>query len=308
MAKRRPLKSLFLGDSFTVGTGLGKGLERQAFPFQLMERLREVELRLRKPKLYAVDGHTTTHLLGALDTAEPQSNPEDPNHRKGDYDLVVLSIGVNDFFRGMSVEHYKHHFRELLRRAIRFAKDDRSRVVVLSIPAWDASPSVHGKGGLKFRQGKYALVRQRMRSIGVAIRNLRISSRTVTVSKNAHTVQRQIKAARAYNRQTGIAAGIDSFNRAARGVIREINKEPSKRNREGVQYVDLTKMTRQEATVNGAPDPNLFAKDGIHYSGLMYEGWADAVSGVAQKALRKISANSAGRKIVAEYVRRGRAL
>ena len=44
-------KILFLGDSFTVGTGLGKGHEFDAFPYQLIKQLKANKLETDTPTL-----------------------------------------------------------------------------------------------------------------------------------------------------------------------------------------------------------------------------------------------------------------
>lgn len=277
-------KTLFLGDSFTVGTGLGEGLEQEAFPFQLTAKLRDGGVDIAAPKMYAVDGDTTKHLLGALNAAEPQSNPDEPNYSAGDYDLVVLSIGINDLFRGHSLEDYQHHFSELLQRAIRFAGDNPSKVMVVSISAWDASPSVHNGGGTNFREEKYAQVRRNMEEISISVDAIQITDEGISISQDTKVVREQIERARNYNTRDGISQAIDEFNEAARSVIEEANKRRGAQNK--VAIVDVTQLTRQDATrEDGSPDHSLFAEDGIHYSGKMYSSWANHALSTSRKAL-----------------------
>lgn len=248
-------KFLFLGDSFTVGTGLGAGHEHDAFPYQLLRKLVAQGARVDNPHLYAIDGHTTKHLLGALDFLEPTSNPDHPENAatKGDYDMVVLSMGINDIFRGHTLADYKHHFSELLQRAIRFAGDDPSKVMVMSIPAWDASPSVHSGEGPSYRAAKYKQVRD-------------------TIDQKPD-----------YNTKAGIAAEIDAFNAAAREAVEMENKKRGSHQK--ISFVDITDLTRESAAQGNAPDKTLFAADGIHYSGKMYESWVERILPVVQKAL-----------------------
>lgn len=240
MASAQPKKLLFLGDSFTVGTGLTD--PRQAFPFRMAEALKAAE-----PKLYAIDGHTTKHLLGLLDFAEPLSNPQHSSHcaAAGDYDLVVLSIGANDLFRGHTLADYKYHFGELVQRAVWFAGNQPSRVIVLSVPAWDATPSIHGGDGRAFRAAKYEEVR-------------------LNAAADA-----------AYNTCRRIATGVDTFNAKAHEIAM----------RSGVAFVDITDFTRAGVLAGGKPDASFFLADGIHYSGKMYAKWADRLLPVARKAL-----------------------
>jgi len=58
---------------------------------------------------------------------------------------VTLLIGVNDQFRGNSVEEYRPRFVSLLAQAIDFAGGDLGRVVVLSIPDWSVTPFANGR-------------------------------------------------------------------------------------------------------------------------------------------------------------------
>lgn len=239
MANQRLNKFIFLGDSFTVGTGLAD--PRQAFPFKVADAMKA------EPRIYAVDGHTTKHLLGLLDLAEPLSNPQHPKHcaASGDYDLAVLSIGANDLFRGHSLADYRHHYGELLQRAVWFAGGRPSGVIALSVPAWDMTPSIFGGDGRAFRAAKYEQVRA-LADTDPAI-----------------------------NTREGIAAGVDAFNAAARKIAGQNH----------IVFVDVTDLTRQGALAGGKPDPSLFLADGIHYSGKMYAQWADRLLPAAKKAL-----------------------
>ncbi len=53
--------------------------------------------------------------------------------------LVQVSIG------GEGIENYRTEFSALLRRAIEFADDMPSRVIVLSIPDWSVTPFAEGR-------------------------------------------------------------------------------------------------------------------------------------------------------------------
>lgn len=269
---------MFLGDSFTVGTGLGKGYEQEAFPYQLIRKLKANKLAMDEPKLYAVDGDTTKHLLGALNAHEPQSNPENPSYRPDHYSFVFLSIGINDLFRGHTLEDYQHHFEALLNRAIHFANDDISRVMVFSIPAWDASPSVYDGSGIAYRKNKYAEVRKNMQEITVPITAIdKNKEGQVILNLESKVLDDKIQAAKSYNTQAGIAEAIDRFNQAAKNVIKAHN-DASEGGGE-ILFIDLTDLTRKQVTdpKTGKPLSSLFAADGIHYSGKMYQQWVELV-------------------------------
>jgi hypothetical protein len=56
-----------------------------------------------------------------------------------------LLIGVNNQYRGLSIDDYREEFAALLTMAIGFAGNDKSRVVVLSIPDWGVTPFAEGR-------------------------------------------------------------------------------------------------------------------------------------------------------------------
>ncbi len=118
---------LALGDSYTIGEGV-KASER--WPVQLAESLRQDGVAISDPLIIARTGWSTSHLFAATERAEPV----------GPYDLVTLMIGVNDQFRGRPVETYRDRLVELLLLALALAGGEESRVIVLSIPDWGATP------------------------------------------------------------------------------------------------------------------------------------------------------------------------
>ncbi|MCB0777782.1 MAG: SGNH/GDSL hydrolase family protein, partial [Chitinophagaceae bacterium] len=73
-----------------------------------------------------------------LETGILESGKDEPF--KGSYDFVSLLIGVNNQYRGRSVEEYKTEFEGLLKKAIRFAGNQHNNVVILSIPDWGVTP------------------------------------------------------------------------------------------------------------------------------------------------------------------------
>lgn len=122
------LKYLALGDSYTIGEGVAFN---QNFPYQTATLLNEkYNLGVAPPEIIATTGWTTDELTGAI-------NDKNPLH---DYDLVSLLIGVNNQYRGRSIENYKDEFTALLASAIQFAKGDSRKVFVLSIPDWGVTP------------------------------------------------------------------------------------------------------------------------------------------------------------------------
>jgi len=123
---------LALGDSYAIGQGVNSS---DRWPVQLVKRLRAEGFNIDDPLIIARTGWTTGELSRAIDAADPD----------GPYDLVTLLIGVNNQFRGEGIENYRTEFSALLRRAIEFADDMPSRVIVLSIPDWSVTPFAEGR-------------------------------------------------------------------------------------------------------------------------------------------------------------------
>jgi len=126
---------LALGDSYTKGESVCDSCN---FPSQLTTAINE---ELNKEGTYtkiAETGWTTTDLLNGIDSEKPVST----------YDLVTLSIGVNNQFQGKPFELYEKEFPELLDKAISFAQGNPKKVLVLSIPDYAFTPygEKSGKG------------------------------------------------------------------------------------------------------------------------------------------------------------------
>ncbi len=124
---------LALGDSYTIGEGVE---DAGRWPAQLAARLRDAGITIGEPRIIATTGWTTDELAAAMDAAEPL----------GDWDFVSLLIGVNNQYRGRSVDEYVGEFHRLLRRAITLAGGRAPRVLVLSIPDWGVTPFAHASG------------------------------------------------------------------------------------------------------------------------------------------------------------------
>jgi lysophospholipase L1-like esterase len=124
---------LALGDSYTIGESVR---ENERWPVQLVARLKEHGIAIDAPRIIATTGWTTDELSDAMD----DSTFAPP------YALVTLMIGVNNQYRGRDAHEYGEQFEALLARAIHLAGDDPTRVIVLSIPDWGATPFGHGSG------------------------------------------------------------------------------------------------------------------------------------------------------------------
>ncbi len=129
---------LALGDSYTIGEQV---MISESFPYQTVQLLRQatpgsqsqtqgVGLPFAAPEIIAKTGWTSDE----LDTAIQQTI------FLKQYDIVSLLIGVNNQYRGRSVEEFKNGFTALLEKAMDFAGGSHHRVFVLSIPDWGITP------------------------------------------------------------------------------------------------------------------------------------------------------------------------
>jgi lysophospholipase L1-like esterase len=127
---KKSITYLALGDSYTIGEQVPLF---ENFPYQTVQLLRKQfaeQQHFLAPEIVAKTGWTTDELQSQINAQLflPQ------------YDLVSLLIGVNNQYRGRSVENYKEEFKHLLKQAIGFAGGLSSRVFVLSIPDWGKTP------------------------------------------------------------------------------------------------------------------------------------------------------------------------
>lgn len=126
------MRYLALGDSYTVGEGVGAG---ERWPEQLAALLRAQGMAVDAPEIVARTGWTTDELMAGIERAAVS----------GRFDLVTLLIGVNDQYRGMDAGEYRVAFRALLEQAVAFAGGDAQRVIVLSVPDWGVTPFAQGR-------------------------------------------------------------------------------------------------------------------------------------------------------------------
>ena len=118
---------LALGDSYTIGESVPVA---SRFPEHAIRLFQQNGIRFDPPRIIATTGWTTANLLNAIEgaTLEPR------------YDLVTLLIGVNNQYQGRSIAEYEIEFDRLLNKAIQYAGNDTTHVVVFSIPDWGATP------------------------------------------------------------------------------------------------------------------------------------------------------------------------
>lgn len=118
---------LALGDSYTIGEQVPAS---DNFPNQTTRLLRSSGIDLVDPVIIATTGWTTDELAASI----REHNIRDT------FSFVALLIGVNNQYRGRSIENYEEEFLQLLQTAIGFAGNKTNRVFVLSIPDWGVTP------------------------------------------------------------------------------------------------------------------------------------------------------------------------
>jgi lysophospholipase L1-like esterase len=125
-------KYLALGDSYTIGESVEPS---GRFPFQLYMQLIADSIDIAEPYIIAKTGWTTDELMNEI----AERNFIDT------FDIVTLLVGVNNQYRGRSIEEYKGQFKQLLDTALKFAGGRKERVFVLSIPDWGVTPFAEGR-------------------------------------------------------------------------------------------------------------------------------------------------------------------
>ena len=128
----KTMKYLALGDSYTIGESVD---EQNRFPIQLADTLRAYGIEVNNPVIVATTGWTTDELAAGIEEA----------NISGNYELVTLLIGVNNQYRGRSVENFREEYVALLDQAIAFAGGNPEKVVVISIPDWGVTPFAEGR-------------------------------------------------------------------------------------------------------------------------------------------------------------------
>lgn len=125
---------LALGDSYTIGEQVPI---YESFPYQFHQLQRNfakqsgMDVSFSAPEIVAKTGWTTDELDEGIISRLFDENG---------YDLVSLLIGVNNQYRGRTVEEYADQFESLLMKAVAFARGDKKNVFVISIPDWGLTP------------------------------------------------------------------------------------------------------------------------------------------------------------------------
>jgi lysophospholipase L1-like esterase len=130
----RALRYLALGDSYTIGESVDPV---QRWPEQWARLANAQGARIEQPvTVIAQTGWTTDELLQGIEASDPA----------GPWDLVSLLIGVNNQYRGRSLENFGREYAQLAETAIHLARGEAGRVQALSIPDWGQTPFGAGCG------------------------------------------------------------------------------------------------------------------------------------------------------------------
>ena len=122
---------LALGDSYTAGEGVAL---TDRWTNRLLDRLKGTSFPIDTVTTIAKTGWTTDELREAI--IESQLG--------GTCFLLTLLIGVNDQYRGRSVDEYRASLRQLITPLPRHVHTG-GRFVVLSIPDWSVTPFAEGR-------------------------------------------------------------------------------------------------------------------------------------------------------------------
>ena len=118
---------LALGDSYTIGESVPL---HESFPYQTVQLLRKAGHHVHAPEMIAKTGWTSSELAEQLLHTQLSES----------YDFVSLLIGVNNQYRGLSIEDFKTDLAFLIRKAIHLSGEKTEHVMLISIPDWGITP------------------------------------------------------------------------------------------------------------------------------------------------------------------------
>ncbi len=163
--RNEPLRFLALGDSYTIGQSVP---ESERWPVQLANLLQSHGIATEEVRIIAQTGWRTDNLKNAIVNANLQS----------DYNLVSLLIGVNNQYQGGSISTYSTEFEELLQTAIELAGNNKSNVMVVSIPDYAYTPFGNGSATISRQIDQFNAVNKNITDrYGVTYHNITPISR-----------------------------------------------------------------------------------------------------------------------------------
>ena len=131
---------LALGDSYTIGEKVDPQF---SFPAQLRMAMQANKVELSPPTIVAKTGWTCEELIQGITQTELEHQT---------FDLVTLLVGVNDQYRGCSVEEYGPKFQSLLKIALALVGERPKHLMVLSVPDYSCTPFGLGRNPTKIAE------------------------------------------------------------------------------------------------------------------------------------------------------------
>lgn len=119
---------LALGDSYTIGEGVD---EDGRWPNQLRDSLVRKGFNVKNPKIIATTGWRVDELLSATRARLDEDDK---------FDIVSVSIGVNNQYQKGSIQDYERDLIKMFELAISHSKRGSQGVFAVNIPDYGLSP------------------------------------------------------------------------------------------------------------------------------------------------------------------------
>jgi lysophospholipase L1-like esterase len=133
---KSPVKFLALGDSYTIGESVEAS---KNWPHQFIDSIKAKGVNAENPVVLATTGWRTDDLMNAINNS----------HLASDFNLVSISIGVNNQYQGKPFSQFEKELPLLFSQALRHCNNDTTRIFFVSIPDYYFTPF-----GLSSKKGK----------------------------------------------------------------------------------------------------------------------------------------------------------
>jgi lysophospholipase L1-like esterase len=144
------LSMLALGDSYTIGESTEVN---ERWPHQLIKELKRLGVSAEFPDYIATTGWTTRNLLDEIQTKLPEDK---------EYNLVSILIGVNNQYQRMDIGIYEPELRSIIDIALEVVDQDKSKVMILSIPDYAYTPFGNGNSTISEEIDAYNAIKKRV--------------------------------------------------------------------------------------------------------------------------------------------------
>lgn len=144
------LSMLALGDSYTIGESVEVN---ERWPHQLIKELKRLGVSAEFPDYIATTGWTTRNLLDGIQTRLPEDK---------EYNLVSILIGVNNQYQRMDIGIYEPELRSIIDMALEVVDQDKSKVMILSIPDYAYTPFGNGNSTISEEIDAYNAIKKRV--------------------------------------------------------------------------------------------------------------------------------------------------